>query len=373
MSKLLLLVAMFIGWLDAQVPAPSAWQGEWGSYKEAMAKGEMHAEGQRLAIHSCLGQTCQVTVTTSTLAGENCDGSGQLQIDSATQAIATLKPPFADPKNECVLSLNLIGSGNQRRVEIKKKSGNCGFYCTPKCTFEHAFLFRSANRFYGDDIPGCFLARSKALDAVCSDKALADLQQSWMSLVDETDNLFTKPSHARQARDQAQATCSQSEDPSGCLRAFFKTDGDRLTKVKARWQTGVTEPGDPKEAARKAAAIAGTYAHSFQNRTVQGDRYRSTDQLEIKSSANSQIYFKVHLDFFNGHQCSVEGTAAYKKNGAFVYRSSDTGESCVLEIFAREKGVEFQDPVGGCKAYCGARGSLSGANFPYSERKDTAR
>lgn len=373
MSKLPLLFTIFIFSLSAQAPNVSRWQGEWGSYKEAVAKGEMHAEGQRLAIHSCLGQTCQVTVSTSTLAGENCDGSGQLQLTGSSQATATLKTAFPDPKNECVLQLKLVDQGNTRSIEIKTKTSNCGYYCTPKCSFERAFPFHSPSSFYGDDIPGCFLARSKALVAVCTDKALSDLQHSWMGMVDETDSLFARASHTRQERDQAQTKCSENEDPAGCLRAFFKTDGDRLAKLKAQWEASVTEPGDAEEATRKAAAIAGTYAHSFRNGTVQGDRYRSTDRLEIKPGADGQIHFKVNLEFFNGHSCSAEGSAAYKKNGAFVYRSNETGEACVLEIFGREKGVEFQDPLGGCKSYCGARGSLAGATFKYSERTTPPR
>ncbi len=342
-----------------------------------MSGGSMHAAGQRLFIGSCLGQTCEMIVSTSILSGDNCGGGGQLHIDSATTATATLQGS-SESRAKCTLVLNLHEENNQRSISIKNQGGDCGYYCTPKCSFERSFPFRSTARFYGDDIPGCFLARSKALLAVCTDKSLADLQRSWMSLLDETSHLTRRSGQSKQiqsdrARDQAQAKCSSSEDPAGCLRAFFKADGERLTSAKAQWQAGVTNPGDADEAARKAKAMEGVYTHAFANETVQGDHFTSTNRLSIKPEPNGVIHFKVDLNFYNGHTCSAEGSAAYKQNGAFVYRSNEIDETCVLEIFAGRNGVEFQDPLGGCKYYCGQRGSLDGAAFPYSERKAAAR
>ena len=307
------------------------------------------------------------------LSGGNCGGAGDLHIDGPGKATATLNDS-SKSRSKCTLALDLQEGNNERRIEITKQGGDCDYYCTPQCSFERHFPFRSTTRFYGDDIPGCFLARSKALLAVCTDKSLADLQRSWMSLVEENSQLTERPGQAEQissykARDQAQAKCSSAADPAGCLRAFFKADGERLVRVKAQWQASVTDPGDPDEAARKAKTIAGVYTHSFANGTVQGDRFTSTNRLSIQPEAKGVIHFKVDLNFYNGHTCSAEGSAAYKQNGAFVYRSNETGESCVLEIFAGKAGVELQDPLGGCKYYCGARGSLDGANFPYTERK----
>ena len=311
------------------------------------------------------------------LSGGNCGGAGELHIDGPGKATATLNGS-SESRSKCTLALDLQEGNNERRIAITKQGGDCGYYCTPQCSFERQFPFRSTTRFYGDDIPGCFLARSKALMAVCTDESLADLQRSWMSLVDETSELMKRPGETEQipsakARDQAQAKCSSAADPAGCLRAFFKADGERLARVKAKWRASVTTAGDADEAARKAKAIAGVYTHSFANETVQGDQFTSTNRLSIRPEADGAIHFKVDLNFYNGHICSAEGSAAYKRNGAFVYRANETGESCVLEIFAGENGVKFQDPLGGCKYYCGERGSLDGADFPYSERKAAAR
>lgn len=362
-------IALFSSCLFAGEDTASHWTGEWGSFEEAKAAGEMRSQGQRISITSCLRETCQATISTLVLSGDHCDGAGDLHVDSPNQATLKLKPPFPDPKHECLLTLTLHEEGTIRTISAKPKTGNCNFFCTPKCSFERQFSFRSATPFVGDDIPGCYLARSKALSAVCSDKSLADTQKAWMGLADATNALYARPADSAKLRDQAQAKCSTAEDAAACLRAFFHDDGVRLSRLKSEWQAGVTKDGDPAKALRKAAAIVGTYTHSFKNATAQGDRYRSTDSLELASQPGGKLHFKVDVNFANGHSCSIEGASKYKANGAFVYQSSENGENCVLEIFAGDKAVEFQDPLGGCKSYCGARGSLAGAKFRYSERK----
>lgn len=340
--------------------AAARWTGEWGGFKEGQAGGEMRSEGQRLSVTSCLRETCQAVISTSKLAGEHCDGTGELHVTSATQATLTLKAIPEKKAKECALDLTLRESGKERSIAVKPVSKSCGAFCTPKCSFEREFAFRSATAFAGDDIPGCYLQRSKAALAVCSDKPLADLQKTWMELSDSINALYAKPFDAKVVRDRAQAKCDTAEDPASCLRAFFRDDGNRLSRLKAQWRAGISKPGNGKDASRKATAIAGTYVPPH-------------GRLEITPEPDSKLRFKANVNADGGRSCSVEGDAAYKANGAFVFQSDESGESCVLEIFAGEKAVELQDPLGSCKSYCEAGGTLAGAKFPYTDRKTSTR
>ena len=66
--------------------------------------------------------------------------------------------------------------------------------------------------------------------------------------------------------------------------------------------------------------------------------------------------------------------ALYRKDGSFVFDDdpdnapSTTGPVCKLAIVPDSKGVEFKDLTGGCKDYCGARGSWNGETFSFGDR-----
>lgn len=126
------------------------------------------------------------------------------------------------------------------------------------------------------------------------------------------------------------------------------------------------------EAADKSAAsliynLQGVYKFRFMNSFVSGESYQSEDIVEIVPFEASQIYIRAHLQFANGHQCSIWGIAEYT-NGIFVYhdpeKSSDGGPSCTLKISTNGKSLLLSDidsatHLSTCSMYCGARGSLS--------------
>ena len=135
----------------------------------------------------------------------------------------------------------------------------------------------------------------------------------------------------------------------------------------------MTAPGDPGNAAKTAAAIAGKYRHSFPNSDVQGDNFLSADTLAIKMLPNQAIAYDVELEFYNGHECSLKGTATYRRAGFFVDQQK-TGEPasplCVFEIRPQDDGVQLLDPTGACKRIsCGERGGYNGAHFRFRDRR----
>jgi hypothetical protein len=97
---------------------------------------------------------------------------------------------------------------------------------------------------------------------------------------------------------------------------------------------------------------------------------RVEDILEIVAYTSDKIYFRIHLEFYNGHTCDLLGIAKYE-DGAFVYRGPAGGtDICVLAIRPVNKDVTLEDVGGHCKsASCGARGGYHGVGFPLTSRR----
>ncbi|MBR7747082.1 hypothetical protein [Undibacterium baiyunense] len=111
--------------------------------------------------------------------------------------------------------------------------------------------------------------------------------------------------------------------------------------------------------------IEGVYKERFENALVSGEKYQSEDIIEIVPYSADSIYFRISLQFYNGHSCGIYGIAKYSEN-TFIYRSGDEQTEqriCTLKISADEKALRITDRLtqtsaSTCSAYCGARGSL---------------
>jgi hypothetical protein len=116
--------------------------------------------------------------------------------------------------------------------------------------------------------------------------------------------------------------------------------------------------------------IAGVYKGRFQNGSVDGTNHSSEDILEIVKVSPSEAYMRVHLEFFNGHLCSISGVAK-QEGDMLVYRPyQDYGEQCALGLREANGKLVFSDPDGNCRVqYCGARGSFQGMDFPLKSRR----
>jgi len=130
------------------------------------------------------------------------------------------------------------------------------------------------------------------------------------------------------------------------------------------------KPADTDEAKRSIEAIIGVYRHSFANGDVQGDKFQSTNTLEIKRISDILIHVDVHLEFYNGHECNHEGIASYRRAGVFAEQVQDNqGKLCVFEVVRTATGVQLEDLTGMCKlSDCGMRGGYKGAAFSWKER-----
>lgn len=125
--------------------------------------------------------------------------------------------------------------------------------------------------------------------------------------------------------------------------------------------------------------IAGVYKDRFPNGLVSGETYTSENIMEVVPHAPHAAYITYHLEFFNGHLCSLQGIAE-EKNGELLYTEPPQNDAipCRLRVWL-DKGKLMTDDVseyekhpdlyGGCRAYCGARGSFTNVDFNYSTRR----
>ena len=119
-------------------------------------------------------------------------------------------------------------------------------------------------------------------------------------------------------------------------------------------------------------ALAGEYSFRFENSLVSGEHYRAENNLAIVPTGPGAAYVDASLEFYNGHQCSVAGIA-HIEGRDLVYREPEASkigdQACVLHVARKGSKVVISDEEGTCKAYCGARGSLSDDSFPFSSRQ----
>lgn len=116
---------------------------------------------------------------------------------------------------------------------------------------------------------------------------------------------------------------------------------------------------------------AGVYKQRFDNGTIDGGKYVSENIFELTPYGPRAAYFRLHLEFFNGHQCALWGIADME-GADLVYRErvDSSGELCELRIRETAKGLALDDVNGACRAaHCGARGGLGGQSFPASSRR----
>lgn len=119
--------------------------------------------------------------------------------------------------------------------------------------------------------------------------------------------------------------------------------------------------------------LEGVYKVRFENGDVEGNRYQSENILEIVPYGVAAAYFRIHLEFFNGHECATFGMARWEAR-KLVYDSRANGSgqrACHLEITLEDQRVRLSDLVGEvhtCEELCGARGSMQ-SDWPRASRR----
>lgn len=121
-----------------------------------------------------------------------------------------------------------------------------------------------------------------------------------------------------------------------------------------------------------ARALAGRYDAQFPDALVSGEHYTGQDIVKIVPVAPRAAYIRFHLDFYNGHSCSL-AKVARAEGGELVYRepasASAPSPACHLHIRRAGAKLAWSDEGGSCKSYCGARGSFLHGDVPWRSKR----
>jgi hypothetical protein len=122
-------------------------------------------------------------------------------------------------------------------------------------------------------------------------------------------------------------------------------------------------------------AVAGRYSVTFPDAFVSGEEYTGENIVEIVPVSPRAAYVRVATDWYNGHSCSLWGVAV-AEGDRLVYHDPDKDSSadhgqCILSIRRVGRSLRLNDEDrSGCYArYCGARGSFTNVDLPFSSRR----
>ena len=372
-TLLCLLLALLRPGANAQSETQSAaWTGEWGSFRPGLHGYFPQPDGRGLTLSNCSGQHCDLSLVVQNDAGHG-DAHGFAELLQPTEAIAHL----TEGKQE-YCTLRLTRNPQQPSITVRTGTGDCSYFLTPGASFQQTYPLHTRDIFVADDVASCFSASAPASLALCTDKSLLEQDRQWQRLFLEVEDLFPSSKDAAMTRERAAenslaSSCNAASEVKPCLTDAFAHSSAALQAREAAWLDSVTAPGDPGAARKAADGLRGTYRHSFQNGDVQGDTFLSTNTLKIDLRPDNSIHYNVHLEFYNGHECSIEGTARFRRAGFFVDQQKTDQPNfplCVFELRATHDGVQLVDPTGACKmTTCGMRGGYNGAEFLFKERR----
>ena len=127
--------------------------------------------------------------------------------------------------------------------------------------------------------------------------------------------------------------------------------------------------------------LAGRFSEHFENSDVDGDNFWSDNIVEVVPVSTHAAYFRIHLEFYNGHECGIWGIAQTGGSGLRYQHAEQVYDfkakgmkntQCVLQISKQGDHLLLQelDPDSACKInYCGMRGSFDGITLPWNSHR----
>ncbi len=333
-------------------------------------------------LTGCKGASCRFFLV-SRQGSDNSGAAEEETLNLQSDTTARVELPAEGDGNTCVLQFVRQGGsgGAAPSLRVTATGASCtSYYSTSgKVSMSGVYPLRSTVNFAGPNAEACFREPTGARLATCTHPEVAALEDKWAEMMDEYP--LQKPAKGQnvadleqQADEEILRTCDGAADPAKCLTGWYTAELGLMQVAKGLFVHGTVERGDPAVGGRLAARIAGRYRHSFANGDVEGDHYRTTDTLTIRSVGAASIHFDAELNFFNGHTCSLAGGALYRADGSFVFDDASANAeapgtpACRLALIPTATGVTFKDLNGSCKNYCGERGSWTGAEFRFADR-----
>ncbi|HVT61136.1 MAG TPA: hypothetical protein VHR45_22420 [Thermoanaerobaculia bacterium] len=359
------------------------WQGEWGAWSRRA--GEAALYGASISIFACddAKRTCRLRFDTESKESRcsvNQEQGIELRISSPAAATAQLMGFDAKPK-KCELTLTMSAEGGARSLRARYAGDECRYFCTSGgIYFPQVFPLQTTDSFPWLSARECFADARASRRAWCLDPALQRADQALEKMGDQITGLIQKSGERERlsaAREALLAACEHAAGIGDCLRAGYdkleaEWDGARRAarQTHDKEEEALAAPGDAAQAAQLLQEIQGVYKKRFANALADGTGLTSEDILEIVPIGQAALYFRVHLEFYNGHVCNQHGIARFTRAGRFVFHARDEPlpghRRCRLQIAVTGDEIQILDPESSCKDNCGMRGSFDRAAFPRS-------
>lgn len=349
----------------------SVWAGEWGNWTK-LQRGNY--EGGSISISHCNAHNeCDFKIATRHTGGScsNYMYQFKLQLTSSTSALSV---------GGCMMELTRFNHS----IHLKEK--DCRFYCYSGEYFPEAYPLSSRanypdHEYYIPDFKiACFDHPSAARKIWCENPYFGETDKKIRDISEHLENLteYKFTFNDNQWRDGIIQSCLNATDITSCLKNAYE---NKLSEVKSL-ETKSTQdylsakkqlstPGDKEEASQVIDHIQGVYKYTFNNMLMDGEKYQSEDILEIVRISPNAIYFKTRLNFMNAHICDLFGSAIYTKDKLFLFTDNNENSeetACILKIIPHPNHIVFE-ANSACQHYCGARGTLNGAEFNTKSRR----
>lgn len=359
------------------------WQGEWGSWK---MEGDRY-HGASITIFNCdeNASSCKLRFDAESAIDARCEESDKdgilLKISSGTGT--TQFQSYDGTPKECTLSIKLEEAGNTKQLRVAHSGSECGYFCTGHVNIPEVYPLKSSRLFARSFTRDCYGDPRKSREALCTDPDLQKLEGSaeeTSNQIDELNQNGKMYERIPEIRETPLTECASAADVAACLRSAYEKKQKELDGLKAQAQDArekkdkaLATPGDAAKASLLIGQIEGVYKEHFQNGLIDGTGYTSEDILELVRVTDDTLYFRTHLEFYNGHICEIYGLARYSQAGTFVHNEPPLLEEdppCQLQIQVTDKDITFVDPDGTCNpGHCGMRGSLSKEGFARTTRR----
>ena len=327
----------------------------------------------RLTIRRCGDGFCDYTLSTQSGPHDRCSQNGRLEVKGQAVTLTPtgasgLNAKFAPNSYGCSVQAKLDGSS----LKFSAFSQPCMNYCTGKAPYEGE-MKRFSEKPLAEN-KACLTQKAPGWTTWCQDEYFQKQDADLIAIAAEAETAGHQPLKDDDASfpQSAILACDNAVDAGRCLREKYDARKKSLLAMKARVDEeekkiieALKTPGDDSEANKLIARLEGVYKTQFNNEDVSGEKYRSEDVLEIVRVAKNAIYFKVHVDFSNGHSCGLFGKAIYSEIGQLAFKVNE----CSGTIGIDGDDIRLDDRGGTCKAYCGARGSISDTHFPLSKKR----
>lgn len=110
--------------------------------------------------------------------------------------------------------------------------------------------------------------------------------------------------------------------------------------------------------------FVGTYSQKKSNCYIAGDGQECDGEVEslvvIDGNANGDYHVVAHLQFFNGHTCSLDAKATLRKGMLRAVEPLPPDDDCTMEVVSNGLKVTFRNASESCSALCGTRGGFNG-------------